>query len=66
MKEDKIATHCRDETCKQNFTRKIFKDETDHLGDPGIDARIILNWILKKQDMTGFFWLRLDTVGKPL
>jgi len=25
--------------------------ERDHLGDPGIDGRIILRWIIRKQDM---------------
>jgi len=33
----------------------------DHLGDPGVDGRIILRWILRKWDVevwTGSSWLR--------
>jgi hypothetical protein len=34
--------------------------ERDHLGDPGVDGRIILRWILRKWDVgawTGSSWL---------
>jgi hypothetical protein len=39
--------------------------EDDHLGDPGIDVRIILNWIFKKWGgaWTGLSWLRIGTVA---
>jgi hypothetical protein len=39
--------------------------EGDHLGDSGVDVRIILKCIFKKSDgaWTGLSWLRIGTVG---
>jgi len=40
--------------------------ESDNLGDPGIDGRILLRCIFKKWDVgvwTGSRWLRIETVG---
>jgi hypothetical protein len=39
--------------------------EDDHLGDPGVDGRIILKCILKKWDVawTELSWLRIGTRG---
>jgi len=40
--------------------------ERDHLGDPGVDGRIILRWIFRKWDVgiwTGSSWLRIGTGG---
>jgi hypothetical protein len=39
--------------------------ERDHWGDPGVDGRIILRWIIMKWDMgvwKGLSWLRIDTL----
>ena len=43
--------------------------ERDHLGDPGVDGRIILRWIFRKWDVgvwTGSSWLRIGTGGGQL
>jgi len=31
----------------------------DHLGNPGVDGRIILRWILRKWDVRGMDWIEL-------
>jgi hypothetical protein len=41
--------------------------ERYHLGDPGVDSRIILRWILRKCDVgiwTGSIWLRIGIAGE--
>jgi hypothetical protein len=38
--------------------------ERDHLGDPGLDERIVLRWIFRKWDVgvwNGSSWLRIGT-----
>jgi len=43
--------------------------ERDHLGDTGVDGRIILGWIFRKWDVgswTGSSWLRIGTGGRHL
>jgi len=43
--------------------------ERDHLGDPGVDGRIILRWIFRKWDVgvwTGSSSLRIWTSGGHL
>jgi hypothetical protein len=40
--------------------------EGNHLGDPGVDVRIILKWICKQCDeevWTRISWLRIGTGG---
>jgi hypothetical protein len=40
--------------------------ERDHLGDSGVDGRIILSWIFRKWDVglwTVSSWLRIRTGG---
>jgi len=44
-------------------------ERKNHLGDPGIDRRIILRWIFRKWDVgvwTGSIWLRIGTGGGHL
>jgi hypothetical protein len=41
----------------------------NHLGDSGVDGRIILRWIFRKWDLgewTGLSWLRIGTGGGHL
>jgi len=41
--------------------------ERDHLGDPGVDGRIILRWKFRKWDVwvwAGSSWIRIGTVGE--
>ena len=33
--------------------------ERDHLGDPGVEGRIILRWIFRKCDVGGMDWIEL-------
>ena len=43
--------------------------EKDHWGDPGVDGRIILRWIVRKWDVgiwNGSSWLRIGTGGGHL
>ena len=36
-----------------------------HFEDPGVDGRVVLNWICRKWDgaWTGLIWLRIGTDG---
>jgi hypothetical protein len=41
--------------------------ERDHLGDPGVDGRIILRWIFRYVGVwTGSSWINIGTVGGHL
>jgi hypothetical protein len=43
--------------------------ERNHLGDPGVDGRIMLIWIFRKWNVgvwTGSIWLRIGTDGGAL
>jgi hypothetical protein len=43
--------------------------DRDHLVDPGVDGKIILEWIFRKWDVglfSGLTWLRIGTVGGHL
>ena len=54
-----VARMGRGEACTGVWWGNLRK--RDHLGDPGIDGRIILRWIFRKKDIgvwTGSSWLR--------
>jgi len=54
----------RGEAYKAFWLGKLRK--RDHLGDPGVNGRIILRWIFRKWDVgvwTGSSWLRIGTGG---
>jgi hypothetical protein len=54
------STHGRDEKCIQNFGRELKGRALENLD---VDRRIILEWILGKQDgvlWIGFTWLRVQ------
>ena len=47
----------------------VGKPEREHLGDPGVEGKIILRWIFRKCDVgvwTGWSWLRIGTGGGHL
>ena len=47
----------------------VEKPEGNHLGDPGVDGRIILRWIFRKWNVgvwIGWSWLRIGTGGEHL
>jgi hypothetical protein len=54
-----------EERCIQGFWKGNLR-ERDHLGNPGLDGRIILRWFFRKWDVTvwtGLSWLRIGTGG---
>jgi hypothetical protein len=68
-------------SCKPQYIRKRGRGEVytrfwwgnlrerNHLGDPGVDGRIILRWIFRKWDVgiwTGSSWFRIGTGGRQL
>jgi len=57
----------REEACTVFWWRNL--RERDHLGEPGVDGRIILRLIFRKWDVgvwTGSSWLRIATGGGHL
>jgi hypothetical protein len=58
-----MGSACRGETFTEFWWGTL--KEGEHLGDPGVDGRIILRWIFRKWDVglwTGSSWLITGTV----
>jgi len=71
MEENKLGGACSAYGGEEAYTGFWWGNlnERDHLGDPGVDGRIILRWILRKWDVgvwTGSSWLWLATGGRHL
>jgi hypothetical protein len=54
---------------RETFTgfRHVALKERDHVKDTGVDARIILKWILKAYDgrgWSGLIWLMIGIIGR--
>jgi len=61
------STHVRDKKFMQNFGQKTCREE--HSEYPGVDVKIILEWILGKRGgkfWTGFIWFWIETSGGVL
>jgi hypothetical protein len=56
-----------EERCKRDFGWEENMREGGRFDDPGVDERIIVQWIFKKWDgegaRTGLIWLRIGTGG---
>jgi hypothetical protein len=62
IKNNVIGEACsiygRQERCIQGFGGENVR-ERNHLGDLGVDGRIIVEWILKKVGWGGMHWIEL-------
>ena len=47
-----------EERCRRGFGGENLR-ERDHLGETGVDGRIILRWIFRKWDVGGMDWIEL-------
>jgi hypothetical protein len=69
----KYTVMSQEQNARQSHKRLIifllYLRERHHLGDPGIDERIILKWIFRQWKVevwTGSSWLRIGTGGRHL
>ena len=61
------STYGGEKRCIQGFGGK--HEGKNHMGDRGVDGRIILRWIFRKWDLgvwTGSIWVRIATGGGHL
>jgi len=60
-----FSTYGGEERCTQGFGGANLRERV-HLGDPVVDGRIILKWIIRKWDvwvLTGSSWLMIGIGG---
>jgi len=66
--EGECSAYGGEERCIKGFDGGNLR-ERYHLGDPGVEGRIILIWIFRRWDVgvwTGSSWIRIGTCGGHL
>jgi hypothetical protein len=54
------------EKCIEGFKLEDNMKERSHMQDLDVDGRMIVKWILKKQDVRNVHWLKMESNGRIL